>query len=148
MKKTTKKIIGWVCYLAVLVGLVVGTPRLLSFALKTPYPMASITSSSMWPALKRGDLVFIKGVGSRGNIEVGDVIVYNNSLGFTIHRVVELNQETLITKGDANNTPDAPVKYGEVIGRAVKWGEEPFRIPWLGHISILLNKNLNAKNVF
>ena len=34
----------------------------LSWYLDTPYPMAAITSGSMWPVLKEGSLVFIKSV--------------------------------------------------------------------------------------
>ena len=62
MNKTVKSIVGWVVYILILIGLVYGIPRGLAYILKTDYPMASITSGSMWPALKQGDLVLIKGV--------------------------------------------------------------------------------------
>ena len=103
--------------------------------------MASITSGSMWPALKKGDLVLIKGIDSRDDITLGDVVVYTNKAGFTIHRVIELNEATLITKGDANNVADSPINYDEVVGRAVEWGDKPFRIPLLGNISLFINKS-------
>lgn len=142
-RKTVRKIAGVVAYLAIVALLVVGTPKFLSWYLKSDTPMAAITSDSMWPALKRGDLVFIEGVRLE-QLEVGDVVVYANQRGFTIHRVTQINPEqgTLTTKGDANNVSDTPVKASEVIGRAVAWGDQPIRIPKLGLISIFVSKKL------
>jgi signal peptidase len=140
-KKTLKNIIGWVLYIAILIALVFGIPKALSYALETEHPMAAITSGSMWPTLKKGDLILIKGVDSREEIGVGDVIVYKNPKGFTIHRVVKLNEDTVVTKGDANNTLDAAISYDEIIGKAFTVRDKPLRIPLLGAISIFVNKN-------
>jgi signal peptidase len=138
MKRNFKNLLGWAIYILVLTGLVFGAPRALAYALKTDYPMASITSGSMWPVLKKGDLVFIQGVHSKDDIEVDDVIVYRNPQGFTIHRVMKLNENNLITKGDANNISDAPIKYEDVVGKAVIFNNKILRIPALGNISIFL----------
>ena len=135
-----KSLIGWVVYLALLVGLVVGTPKALSYMLKSEYPMAAITSGSMWPALKQGDMVFIKGIYGRDEFEVGDIVVYKNPQGFTIHRVEEKQENAVITKGDANNTLDTPVKYEDIIGKTVEFRGKLVKIPLLGNISIMLNK--------
>jgi len=147
MKKVIKDTIGWILYIAVLAGLIWGIPRGMSYFLKTPYPMASITSSSMWPALKQGDLVLIKGIQNKNEIQLGDIIVYKNvSLssgpvtGFTIHRVVQIGQNTVVTKGDANNVSDPPVQYEEVIGKTLTINQKPIRIPMLGNVSIFINK--------
>lgn len=141
--RIVRKVLGTLLYVAFVVALVVGTPKALSWYLKSDTPMAAITSDSMWPALKRGDLVFIEGVRLE-QLEVGDVVVYANARGFTIHRITQIDQEQgmLTTKGDANNVSDAPVKVSEVIGRAVEWGGTPIRIPKLGLISILVSKKL------
>lgn len=141
MNKALKTTIGWIVYLAVLFGLVFGIPKGLAFALKTPYPMASITSGSMWPVLKKGDMVFIKGTENKEEINIGDIIVYRNERGFTIHRVIKINDSTVITKGDANNVFDKPIKYEEIIGKTLTVKEKPVRIPLLGNVSILINKN-------
>jgi len=148
-KKLIKSLIGWVLYLGFLVGLIYGVPRGLAYVLKTDYPMASITSGSMWPALKKGDLILIKGVAdAKEEVELNDIIVYKNpstSSGqgpsFTIHRVIKLNEETLVTKGDANNVADNPIKYEDVIGELLTFNERPVRIPLLGSISLLINRN-------
>lgn len=148
MNKILKNIIGWIVYFAVLLALIWGIPRVLVLILKTPYPMASITSGSMWPALKRGDLVLIKGVNNKEGIEVGDIIVYKNPLGFTIHRVIEINDQTIITKGDANNITDPPIRREDIIGKTLTFNNKPIRIPLLGNVSILVNKtkaNINLQ---
>ena len=139
-KSIVKSLIGWIVYLALLAGLVVGTPKALAYMLKSEHPMAAITSGSMWPALKRGDMVFIQGIQNKEEFEVGDIVVYENPQGFTIHRVAEKRQTTVITKGDANNTLDAPVKYEDIIGKTVEFRGKPLKIPILGNISIQLNK--------
>jgi len=146
MNKKVKKIIGWIVYIAILFGLVFGTPKLLVYVLDTDYPMASITSGSMWPSLKKGDLVVIKGVKNKEDIAMGDIVVYINPKGFTIHRVIELKENTLITKGDANNVADSPIKYEEVIGKALVYKDKIVKIPKIGQISLLINKGkFNAK---
>lgn len=137
-----KSIIEILAYIIIVAVLVVGTPKALVYALGTEYPIASITSGSMWPELKKGDLVFIK-YADKNDLAIGDIVVYKNlsagsrqASGFTIHRIIELNEETLKTKGDANNVADAPVEYDKIIGKTVNWKEKPVRIPWLGKITI------------
>lgn len=139
-KKLWKSILGWVIYLAILAGLVFGVPKGLAYVLKTDYPMASITSGSMWPALHKGDLVVIKGVQSKDQIQIGDIVVYQNIKGFTIHRVIKMNENTLITRGDANNVDDTPIKYSELIGKALTYKGKIVKIPKIGYASLLINK--------
>ena len=139
MKKLLKILKEIVIYGLIVVALIYGIPKGLVYLLGTDYPMASITSSSMWPALKEGDLVLIKAV-TQEELEINDVIVYQNEKGFTIHRLVKLNEETLVTKGDANNVNDSPVKYEQVVGRIVEFRDKPLRIPYLGMISVFVSK--------
>lgn len=141
MNKVLKNIIGWVLYIGLLVGLIYGIPKGLAYFLKTEYPMASITSGSMWPVLKKGDLILIKGIEGKDEIKVGDIVVYKNSKGFTIHRVIEIDENTISTKGDANNVNDSPVSYEEIIGKPLTINDKTIRIPFLGMVSVLINKN-------
>ena len=141
MSKKIKNLIGWLIYILILIGLVWGTPKALAYFLDTEYPMASITSGSMWPILKQGDLVLIKGVSSKDDIQIDDIIVYKNPKGFTIHRVINLKESSLVTKGDANNAADKPIKYEEVIGKALTVGNKIIKIPFLGKIGLILQKN-------
>ena len=142
MKTFRSIVVNLFIYLAIVAGTVWGLPKLLSELLHTPYPMASITSGSMWPALKEGDLVLIKGV-DRDELNVGDIIVYRNKENgtFTIHRVKELHENDLITKGDANFNEDSPVAYEDVIGKNIRLFGKPFRVPYLGSVTVWANKN-------
>jgi signal peptidase I len=109
--------------------------------------MAAITSGSMWPALKQGDLVFIKGINGKDDLTNGDIIVYRNESNntFTIHRVVKLGDEYVTTKGDANFNEDAPVEYKYVVGKTVILLGKPLRLPYLGSITVFAS-NLKRKN--
>ena len=128
-KKLLKNIISFLVYLAVLAGLIYGIPKALVYSLETPHPMASITSGSMWPSLKRGDLVLIKGIKNKKELEVGDIVVYENPRGFTIHRAVALKENILITKGDANKAPDIKeISQSDILGQVI------FSVPWAGYI--------------
>ena len=139
MNKFLKILKELAIYVIIIVVLILVIPKGLAYVLGTEYPMASITSSSMWPALKEGDLVLIKAV-EKEELEIGDVIVYQNVKGFTVHRIVKLNEDTLVTKGDANNVNDSPIEYGQIIGKLVELRNKPLRIPYLGLISVYTSK--------
>lgn len=122
---------------AVITGvIVVGMPKALSSVLNTPFPMAAITSGSMWPELKVGSLVFIEGIDGR-DAEIGDIVVFSNENNtFTIHRVTKLGENTLTTKGDANFGADEPIAYEDVIGRTVTAFGGPLSIPYIGSVTV------------
>ena len=139
-KSWFRGLMGWIVYLAILGSLIFGTPQALSYALNSPHPMAAITSGSMWPVLKKGDMVFIQGIHSKDEVVIGDIVVYQNPQGFTIHRVVKLQNKQVVTQGDANNVEDSPVPYEDIIGKTVEFRGKTLRIPMLGNISIILGK--------
>ena len=135
---TTKKIIFGiikvVLYVAFVAAAVYYTPKILSKTLHTQYPLATITSGSMWPVLKVNDLILMKGI-TGADAQVGQIIVYKNSKGFTIHRLMSKKGNVLVTRGDANNVDDAPITQDQVIGRAVYIGKNPLRIPFMGAVA-------------
>lgn len=146
----SKKIRNFVLNAAIYIGIVIailwGGPKLLTYGLGTEYPMAAITSGSMWPALKEGDLILIKAV-PKESLKIGDIIIWKTNEtagGFVIHRVARLDTDTFTTKGDANFTEDTPVRYENIIGRTAMLGEKPFRIPYLGFISKFGNSLKNS----
>jgi signal peptidase len=138
-KKSRAKsiVLNTIVYFLIVGGIIFGLPRALSSVLNTSFPMAAITSGSMWPDLKVGSLVFIEGIDGH-EVQVGDIIVYQNRKNntFTIHRVVKLNENTLVTKGDANFKDDEPISYSDIIGRTVEVFGKPARIPYLGSITV------------
>jgi hypothetical protein len=46
-------------YLGFIAGTAYNGPRILAWALDTPYPVATVASASMWPAIKKGDVIVI-----------------------------------------------------------------------------------------
>ncbi len=81
------------------------------------YGAAVVLTGSMEPTISGNDLIL---VAERDSYEVDDIVVYQSGAVLVVHRIVELDGESVITKGDANNTVDEPVKLsaikGEVIG--------------------------------
>lgn len=77
--------------------------------------VAVILSGSMEPELKINDFVIVK---KAENIKVGDIVTYrtNNKSNEIIHRIVEIDGDTVITKGDANNSVDPVVSKNEITG--------------------------------
>lgn len=81
---------------------------------------------------ERGDLLIVRRA-SQSEISVGDVIIYKKSYQEIpiVHRVVEIvkknNRVWYVTKGDANSTPDNPVAFEEIVGKAI------FMIPKIGY---------------
>jgi|SRR3989344_363582 len=139
-KSVLRKIIGWIVYLVIVGGLMYITPKALSGYLGTDTPIAAITSGSMWPALKKGDLVFVKAIESQKDLEVEDIIVFRNPKGYTIHRIKEINDIKIVTKGDANNISDVPIEFSDVVGKTLEYSSgRPVRIPRMGYFSIWLN---------
>jgi signal peptidase I len=135
-----RKISSFLIEMIVIVGVAAALPSLLSRALDTQYPLATITSSSMWPTLKRGDLVVVKGLRGDG-VAVGQIVVFRNAEEGTmvIHRVVETDGAEVVTQGDANEEPDDPIDIADVVGVVPTVGDAPLRIPYLGQITLAVN---------
>lgn len=139
MNGVPKNMAIWTIYFVFLTGLILGVPWVLSRFSGISYPLAAVTSESMAPTLKPGDLVFLKGIEGRGSIEAGDIIVYKAGKDFVIHRVVKISRDVVFTKGDANEEIDWPVNFQKIVGKALDFNGKPVKIPYLGNISIALN---------
>lgn len=81
----------------------------------------------------KGDIMFLKGVSPK-NIKVGDVLVYETPSHSNpiIHRVVEVRDDSYITKGDNNEKEDKPVSPNQI----ERTGKAIIRLPYLGWIKI------------
>lgn len=78
------------------------------YFLATDYPLVYVASNSMYPTLRVGDLLFVKGVKPE-DIRVGDVVVFIKPTGSgerIVHRVVSIKNVDgrilITTKGDNN----------------------------------------------
>ena len=136
-------LLRWVPTLALYVVFIAGSiylaPRIIARVLDTDHPMAAVTSQSMYPTLKRGDLVLIQGVDKAADLEVGDIVAFQseNATGLVIHRIVAIDGATIVTQGDANENEDAPITFEQVIGRALTLRSRLAKLPYLGNIPIL-----------
>ena len=134
-------------YAVFIAGAVYLAPRAIARALDTPHPMAAITSQSMFPTLKRGDMVFIQGVDKVTDLEVGDIIAYDDDVsGLVIHRIIEIDGEKLHTIGDANLSPDDWISFDQVVGRTLTVAGRMAKVPYLGNLPILFGASSDLED--
>lgn len=72
------------------------------------------------PRIQKNDLVFYKEA-NIAEIKAGDIVIYesNTSAGtkLIIHRVIEINENTFIAKGDNNAVADDPMPTTAIVGQ-------------------------------
>jgi signal peptidase len=99
------------------------------------YGILVIGSGSMTGAINKGDAVFFEQYNAQDEIEIGQVIIFNQDNIKIVHRVIDVknvNGETrYITKGDANQDNDEGYRTNEDIIGICK-----FRIAYIGYPSI------------
>lgn len=133
-KKMNFKRVGRIVLLS-LISILVGI-RLYSWNAETiagnamPMPfgfgVTVVLSGSMEPELSVDDLVIVT---RQDDYQIGDVVVYQDGRSLVIHRIQDIDGETVVTKGDANNTEDDPISSKYIKGKAV------FHIPFVGLIA-------------
>ncbi len=102
--KILNKIINVTTTLIIVIGLIFLVLCLVGI---TPYV---VLSGSMEPKIHTGSLCFINEHVKYESIKTGDVIAFKMADGTLVtHRAVEITDEGIITKGDANNDNDAVV---------------------------------------
>ena len=133
MSETKRKLkrIGRMILLAV-ISLIIGI-RLYNWNAQTlagnamPMPfgvgISVVLSGSMEPTLSVNDLVIVH---EQSDYAVDDIVVYQDENMLVIHKIVSVNGDEIITKGDANNVEDAPISASDIKGKAV------FHIPFVG----------------
>lgn len=130
-----KNLVVVIFFLCLVLLSVFGIPALLELALGVDQPLLTVTSSSMWPGLKRGDIVLVKKTGTE-DIDIGSVVVFKHENGLAVHRVVKIDGTRITTKGDANPLADNPINYDDVVGRVPAVGSTLVKIPWVGRFSL------------
>ena len=107
--------------LAVMIGVnvfILNARHLTGNAVPTPfgYGASVVLSGSMEPTLSVGDLLIVQ---AQENYEVGDIVVYQSGKMPVVHRIMELDEEMVTTRGDANNTNDEPFPVGAIKGEVI-----------------------------
>ena len=105
-----------------------------SLVISHTHVLCVVRSGSMVPTLQVGDLIIVNPFDH--NLEKGDVIVYErpNAGYLVIHRIYEINDKGILTKGDHNCCPDPYLISEEnVIG---KW--TGIKLPYVGYFILFL----------
>lgn len=78
--------------------------------------VAVVLSGSMEPTIMMDDLILVR---ERAEYHEDDIVVYQSGSMLVVHRILEVQPDTVITQGDANNAPDAPVRKEMIKGAVV-----------------------------
>ena len=78
-----------------------------------------VETGSMESTIHAGDYILIF---DTDNYEKGDIVTYKFKNGYITHRIVEINDSSVITKGDANNVNDDPIKIDSIVGEVIYIG--------------------------
>lgn len=89
------------------------------------YGAGIVLSGSMEPELRVDDVIIVH---RETSYQVGDVVVYRSGRSAVVHRIVQVSGSDVITKGDANNAADEPIRLSDINGKVVA------RIPRAGTV--------------
>ena len=81
------------------------------------YSFFKVATGSMEPNISENDIIIVK---DNSDYQVDDIITYKENDSYITHRIVAINNDNLITKGDANNTNDEAINKSQVLGVVVK----------------------------
>ena len=100
----------------------------------TRYQVLAIGSGSMEPNISYGGVVIFRRF-NNDSLYKGDVIVFKHGNSLIVHRIVDINNDVIYTKGDANDKPDSfGVARSDIVGIA------KFDVKYIGFPSILINR--------
>ena len=97
-----------------------------------------VLSGSMEPALSVGDLLIAQ---SRETYKTGDIVIYQSGRTPVVHRIVAMDDQTVTTQGDANNTPDTPFQKELIKGKVI------LVIPIIGYLFWALKTPLGTASI-
>ena len=136
MKNGLKKILEWVLNIFILIAVLIilfGIYYVVQIKLlKNPYAdilgytFFEVATGSMADTIQIGDVVIVKLLDNTDKLIENDIVVFSEEDYFITHRIVEIEEDKLITKGDANNSSDKPIQRQAVIGKVI------YTIPSLG----------------
>ncbi len=80
------------------------------------YTIFQVITGSMEDTIKINDIVIVK---LTDDVKENDIITYRYKEDFVTHRVIEINEDEIITKGDANTSKDDPITQKDIVGKVV-----------------------------
>lgn len=124
--------------LVVFASLVVGfnlynwnAQSLMGNALPMPlgYGAAVVLSGSMEPNIMVDDLIIVE---EQDTYTTKDVVVYQNGSMLVVHRIVDITDGMVTTRGDANQAADEPIEMSRIKGKVIAV------VPQLGSVARIL----------
>ena len=129
-------LLSYVCYFLILLYVAVCIPMLFK------YRPVVVLSGSMEPTYKIGSVVYYKSVLSR-ELKENDVIVFStrtDNRRFVCHRIAKIENDMIVTKGDANKEVDSTkVSFSAVQGKVAR-----FQVLYIGYYIQFINEHLIA----
>jgi signal peptidase len=80
------------------------------------YGAAVVLTGSMEPTIHVNDVIL---VAEQPTYAENEIAVYQSGSILVVHRILDITDGMVTTKGDANNAPDAPVELSAVKGKVV-----------------------------
>ncbi len=80
------------------------------------YTFFEVGSGSMSPTILSNDVVIVKLGDTYLN---NDIVTFRYGDNFVTHRIIEIDDDRIVTKGDANNVRDISVDKSSIIGKVV-----------------------------
>lgn len=80
------------------------------------YTLFDVASGSMENTIKINDVIVVK---LTNDVKEKDIITYKSGEDFITHRIVKMDGDVIVAKGDANNTADNPIDKSLVLGKVV-----------------------------
>ncbi len=108
------------------------------------YVPLGIMSNSMWPEIKRGDVVIAHrmSVEEMHKLTKNDIIKFSRDRAYVVHRIISIEENDrglwFQTKGDNNNAPDSDLVHEKQI-----FGKVVSKVPLIGYPTVWLSEYLN-----
>ena len=104
--------------LLVIVILILGSYVLLKCTGKMS--IYKILTGSMETGIHAGDYIVIN---KSSEYKKGDIVTYEKNGYYITHRIIDINDEVVTTKGDANNVPDEEITKSNIEGKLLYKGK-------------------------
>jgi len=75
-----------------------------------------VVTGSMEPNIHVGDYLLVK---KCSKYKENDIITFKKDGYYITHRIVEIKEKTVITKGDANNINDDEINKSDIVGKYI-----------------------------
>ena len=98
----------------------------------------SVMSGSMEPSIKTGSVALIEtNLTDFNDIEKGDIITFDIGGSLVTHRAVDITEDGIVTKGDANNAKDPWTVTDDNY-----YGKELFSVPYIGFLIVFIRQHI------